>query len=78
MFRRVLSAAVLVLLGAALLIAAWPQLLGIQREAGVVQVTTMRGLLTGIALLGVVLFALIALSSAGVRRFAGATTLSSV
>src|SRR6188768_3719698 len=71
MFRRVLSAVVLVLLGLALLIAAWPQLLGIQREAGVVQVTTMRGLLTGIALACVALFALIALASTNLRRFAG-------
>ncbi|WP_395641088.1 endonuclease/exonuclease/phosphatase family protein [Pseudolysinimonas sp.] len=75
MFRRVLSAAVLVVAAAVLLIAAWPQLLGIQRETGVVQVTTMRGLLTAVALLGAVLFTLIALVSSGVRRFAGALAL---
>lgn len=75
MFRRVLSALVLVLLGAALLVAAWPQLLGIQREPGVVQATTMRGLLTAVALLGAILFTLIALVWAGVRRFAGAVAL---
>jgi endonuclease/exonuclease/phosphatase (EEP) superfamily protein YafD len=72
MFRRVLSAAVVLALAAVLLLAAWPQLLGIQREAGVVQATTMRGLLTAVALLGALLFALIAFASAGVRRFAGA------
>lgn len=72
MFRRVLSALVVLVLAAALLVAAWPQLLGIQREAGVVQVTTMRGLLTGVALLGVVLFALIALVSKTLRSFVGA------
>jgi len=75
MFRRVLSAVVLVLLGALLLVAAWPQLLGIQREAVVVQVTTMRGLLAAVALLVVVLFTLIALLSTGLRRFAGAVAL---
>lgn len=75
MFRRVLSAAVLVALGAVLLIAAWPQLLGIQREAGVVQATTMRGLLVAVALLGVVLFTLIALVQARGRRFAGGVAL---
>jgi endonuclease/exonuclease/phosphatase (EEP) superfamily protein YafD len=75
MFRRVLSAAVIVLLGAALLLAAWPQLVGIQREAGVVQVTTMRGMLAAVALLCALLFTLIALVWVGVRRFAGAIAL---
>ena len=75
MFRRVLSAAVVVVLGAVLLIVAWPQLLGIQREAGVVQATTMRGLLTAVALLGAVLFLLIAAAGRRVRRFAGAVAL---
>ena len=75
MFRRVLSAVVLVAVGVVLLIAAWPQLLGIQREAGVVQATTMRGLLTAVALLGAVLFALVAVVGPTVRRFAGAIAL---
>ncbi|HWH96756.1 MAG TPA: endonuclease/exonuclease/phosphatase family protein, partial [Pseudolysinimonas sp.] len=75
MFRRILSAAVIVLLGGALLVAAWPQLLGIQREAGVVQVTTMRGMLAAVALLCAVLFALIALVSVSLRQFAGAIAL---
>ncbi|MEO5535882.1 MAG: endonuclease/exonuclease/phosphatase family protein [Pseudolysinimonas sp.] len=75
MFRRVLSAVVLVVLGVALLLAAWPQLLGIQRQVGVVQVTTLRGLLAAIALLCVVFFTLIALMSSRLRRFAGAIAL---
>jgi endonuclease/exonuclease/phosphatase (EEP) superfamily protein YafD len=75
MFRRVLPAAVIVLLGAALLLAAWPQLVGIQREAGIVQVTTMRGMLAAVALLCVVLFTLIALLWVSARRFAGAVAL---
>lgn len=75
MIRRVLSAAVIVLLGVALLLAAWPQLLGIQREAGVVQVTTMRGMLAAVAVLCAVLFTLIALVSVSLRRFAGAVGL---
>ena len=75
MFRRFLSAAVIVVFGVVLLIAAWPQLLGIQREAGVVQATTMRGLLAAVALLGVVLFALVAVAGPRVRRFAGAMAL---
>jgi endonuclease/exonuclease/phosphatase (EEP) superfamily protein YafD len=75
MFRRVLSAAVIVLLGATLLLAAWPQLVGIQREAGVVQVTTMRGMLAAVALLCVALFVLVAVVWVEVRRFAGAVAL---
>ena len=75
MFRRVLSALVIVLFGAVLLVAAWPQLLGIQRETGVVQATTMRGLLTAVALLGAVRFVLIALVWTSGRRFAGAVGL---
>jgi endonuclease/exonuclease/phosphatase (EEP) superfamily protein YafD len=75
MFRRVLSATVLIVLGVALLLAVWPQLLGIQRQAGVVQVTTMRGLLAVIGLLCVVLFGVIALISASLRQFAGGVAL---
>jgi len=75
MFRRVLSALVLVVLGVALLLAVWPQLIGIQRQAGVVQATTMRGLLTAIGLLCVVLFGVIALISTNMRRFAGGVAL---
>lgn len=75
MFRRVLSALLIVAIGVVLLIAAWPQLLGIQRETGVVQVTTMRGLLTAVAVLGGVLFVAIALGSRALRGFAGALAL---
>jgi endonuclease/exonuclease/phosphatase (EEP) superfamily protein YafD len=75
MIRRVLAAAVIVLLGVGLLLAAWPQLVGIQREAGVVQATTMRGMLAAVALLSVALFTLIAVVWVEVRRFAGAVAL---
>ncbi len=75
MFRRVLSALLIVAVGVVLLLAAWPQLIGIQRETGVVQVTTMRGLLTAVAILGVLLFAVVALGSRVLRGFAGALAL---
>jgi endonuclease/exonuclease/phosphatase (EEP) superfamily protein YafD len=75
MFRRVLSAAVIVLLGVVLLLAAWPQLVGIQRETGVVQATTLRGMLAAVALLCAVLFTLVALLGPSMRRFAGAVAL---
>jgi endonuclease/exonuclease/phosphatase (EEP) superfamily protein YafD len=75
MFRRVLTALFLVAVGVVLLLAVWPQLIGIQRETGVVQLTTMRGLLTAVAILAVVLFAVIALGSRTLRAFAGALAL---
>jgi endonuclease/exonuclease/phosphatase (EEP) superfamily protein YafD len=75
MFRRVLSAAVLIVLGVVLLLGVWPQLLGIQRQPGVVQLTTMRGLLTAIGLLCVVLFGVVAVISESLRRFAGGVAL---
>lgn len=75
MFRRVLTAVVLVVIGVGLLLAAWPQLLGIQREAGVVQATSMRGLLAGVAILVVVLLAIVALLSTRLRGFVGAVAV---
>src|SRR5690606_29748368 len=71
MFRRVLSALLIVAVGAVLLLAAWPQLVGIQREAGVVQLTTMRGLLAAIGVLVLILVLLAALLSTRFRQFAG-------
>lgn len=75
MFRRAVSAVLLLVLAVALLLAAWPQLLGLQRTVGVVQVTTLRGLLALIALAVVVLFALLAATSRRGRSFAGGVAL---
>ena len=75
MFRRVLSAVVLLALGGALLVAAWPQLFGLQRLTGVAQRGDLRGLLAAIAVVVVVLFLLIALTSPRWRSFAGGVAL---
>jgi len=75
MFRRVLSALVIVAVAAVLLLAAWPQLVGIQREAGVAQATSLRGLFAAIAILVAVLFVVAALLSRAMRQFAGALAL---
>lgn len=72
---RILSALVIVAVALGLVVVAWPQLLGIQREAIVVQVTTLRGLLAAIAVLLAVFFTLIALIWSGSRRFTGAIAL---
>lgn len=72
MFRRVITALVLVVVGAVLLLVAWPQLVGLQRAAGVAQVASLRGLLTAIALLVVVLLTIVALLSSRLRSLAGA------
>jgi endonuclease/exonuclease/phosphatase (EEP) superfamily protein YafD len=71
MFRRILAAAVLVVIAAVLLLAAWPQLIGLQLQAGVAQVVSLRGLTVLIAAALVILFTLISLISPRTRRFTG-------
>lgn len=71
MFRRILAAAVLVVLAAALLLAAWPQLVGLERQAGVAQLVSLRGLAVLVAAALVILFTLFSLLSPRTRRFTG-------
>jgi endonuclease/exonuclease/phosphatase (EEP) superfamily protein YafD len=75
MFRRILAAAVLVALAAGLVLAGWPQLLGLERQPGVAQMVSLRGLavLVGAAL--VILFTLFSLMWPATRRFTGAVAL---
>ncbi|HEY4225508.1 MAG TPA: endonuclease/exonuclease/phosphatase family protein [Pseudolysinimonas sp.] len=75
MTRRILAAAIVVIAAAALLIAAWPQLFGLERQAGVAQVVALRGLAALVAGVGVVAFLLIALISKRMRRLAGTLAL---
>ena len=75
MFRRVLTAVLILAVGVVLLLVAWPQLLGLQRETGVAQVASMRGLLTALAVLVAVLLALAAFLSTTLRQVAGAIAL---
>ena len=69
MLRRVLAAAIIVTVGLALLISAWPQLLGLQRAPGVAQVVSLRGLEVAIAVTIVVGLGFVAILSPGLRRF---------
>lgn len=75
MFRRVLAAAVLVVVAVALALILWPQLLGLQREPVIAQVVSLRGLATALALLAVVALGLVAVMSRTLRRFAGGLAL---
>ncbi|HTE61817.1 MAG TPA: hypothetical protein VK631_15800, partial [Solirubrobacteraceae bacterium] len=75
MFRRILAAVALLALAAALLVAAWPQLLGLERQSVIAQVVSLRGLAVAIALLLVVTATLLALVYRGIRRFTASVAL---
>jgi endonuclease/exonuclease/phosphatase (EEP) superfamily protein YafD len=75
MIRRILAAATVVLLAAALLIAAWPQLVGLERQFGIAQIVSLRGLAALVAGVGVVALLLIALVSRRTRRLAATLAL---
>lgn len=74
MFRRILAAAAVVLLAVTGLVAAWPQLLGLERVAIIAQVVSLRGLALVVAVLLAILFGVLALSSRRTRRLFGALT----
>ncbi len=75
MFRRVVTALVLLAVAALLLVVAWPQLFGLQRQAGIAQLASLRGLAAGVAGILVVALLLVALMSRRARRFAGSVAL---
>jgi endonuclease/exonuclease/phosphatase (EEP) superfamily protein YafD len=75
MTRRFFAAAIVVIVAAALLIAVWPQLFGLERQAGVAQLVSLRGLAALIAGVGVVALLLIALVSRRMRRLAASIAL---
>ena len=75
MFRRIASAAVLILLALALLLAGWPQLLGLERQPVVAQLVSLRGLAVLVAAGLVILFTLFSLVYPRSRRFTGAVAL---
>jgi len=66
---RILSAMIVLIVGAAALVLAWPTLFGLARAPLVAQVVALRGLGIAVALVIVVLFTLIALLSPRARRF---------
>lgn len=69
MIRRILAAVVTLALAALLLVACWPQLLGLERVIGVAQLVSLRGLAAFITMLVAVLLTIIALLSPQGRRF---------
>ena len=66
---RVLAAAVLVVLALVLLVLAWPSLFDLAGAPIVAQVVALRGLTSVIAVLGALVFALVAILWRGGRRF---------
>src|SRR5690242_1308423 len=75
MTRRVLAAAIILIVAAALLIAGWQQLFGLERQAGIAQLVSLRGLTALVAGVGVVALLLIALLSRRARRLAASVAL---
>ncbi|TAL40831.1 MAG: endonuclease/exonuclease/phosphatase family protein [Salinibacterium sp.] len=75
MFRRTLAAALIVAVGAVLLISSWPQLFGLGRSTFIAQVVSMRALAVTVGLIIVVALTLIALISRSTRRFAASIAL---
>lgn len=75
MIRRILSAALLLAFAAALLVAVWPQLFGLELSPVIAQIVALRAACCVLAAGLVVGFTLIALTSARVRRFAASAAL---
>ena len=69
MIRRTAAAAVLVVAALSLVIAAWPQLFGLQHTAFVAQIVSLRGLAIACSLLCIVALLFVALLSRAFRRF---------
>jgi len=75
MLRRILAAAVLVVLALALLVVAWPQLFGQQRTPGIAQLVSLRGLAIVVAAVAVAGFGFLMVLSSRVRRFAASVAV---
>ena len=75
MLRRILAAAFLLALALAALIAAWPQLFGLQTLPIVAHAVSLRGLAIAVAVLGIVVLLLVSLAAPRARRFAASVAL---
>jgi endonuclease/exonuclease/phosphatase (EEP) superfamily protein YafD len=78
MIRRVVSAAVLLGVGAALLVIAWPSLFGLSAAPVVAQLVSIRALSAALAILGALTLALVAVLWRGARRFLASLALLAV
>jgi endonuclease/exonuclease/phosphatase (EEP) superfamily protein YafD len=75
MIRRLLAAAVIVVLAIALLVLAWPQLFSLERSPLIVQAIAFRGALVVVAVIGAILFVALALLWRAARRFAASVAV---
>jgi endonuclease/exonuclease/phosphatase (EEP) superfamily protein YafD len=75
MFRRILAALLLVLVAAFLLMAAWPQLFGLQRTFVIAQLVAFRGSAIAIAFIGVIALIVLSLLSRSFRRLGSSLAL---
>jgi len=75
MFSRILAAAILLVVGALLVVGLWPQLFGLATAPLVAQVVSLRGLAIAAALVLAVVFTLTALLAPPMRRFAASLAL---
>lgn len=75
MFSRLVSAVVLLVIAAVLLVLAWPQAVGLQRAPLIAQVVSFRAACVIIALALVVILFVFALANSSFRRFASTTAI---
>jgi endonuclease/exonuclease/phosphatase (EEP) superfamily protein YafD len=75
MFLRVLAAIVLIVIGAGLLVVGWPALFGLQTTMGFAQLVSLRGLAIAGAIVGMIIFAALALVSRPLRKFCSSVAL---
>ena len=76
MFSRFLAAAVILAVGACLVIALWPQVFGLATAPVVAQVVSLRGLAVAVALVLVLGLTLVALIAPVARRFAASLAIA--
>jgi endonuclease/exonuclease/phosphatase (EEP) superfamily protein YafD len=74
--RRVLAAVIILVIGAGLLVAAWPQLFGLQTSPVFAQLVSMRALAVAIGLIVVIALTLAALLSSSMRRLAASIAVA--
>lgn len=75
---RILAAALLVVAAGVLLVLAWPQLFGLATAPVIAQLVSLRALVVVVGLVAVVALTLVALLSAGARRFLASLALAAL
>jgi endonuclease/exonuclease/phosphatase (EEP) superfamily protein YafD len=76
MFSRILAAAIIVVVGAFLVVVLWPQVFGLATAPGIAQIVSMRGLSVAVSLVLVLALTLGALLSPYARRFAASLAIA--